>query len=268
MDDYSRDGILLVSLHDVAPVHLERLRRAEALFKRLDIRAVQYLFVPEFHGRYRASEFPEFLEWCRRDRGFSEGFDAQWCLHGYYHQERRDEKAAAVNLTWEERLKRRFLTAGEGEFLVLDPAEQKRRLEAGLAEFAHCLTGVKPAGFVAPAWLYKPELLPLLKEFNLPFTEGHHRIFRVNDGASLSAPVITWATRTSFHKHGSLFVCPLRAWWFRNSPLLRVALHPHDFDHPETEASIERVLAKLVRRRSLKHANKLDWERLLFDSRR
>ena len=41
---------LLVSLHDVAPFHLERIRKAEALFARLGVPKVQYLFVPDFHG--------------------------------------------------------------------------------------------------------------------------------------------------------------------------------------------------------------------------
>jgi predicted deacetylase len=148
----------------------------------------------------------------------------------------------------------------------LDPAWQRRRLEAGLEEFSHCFFGVKPAGFVAPAWLYRPELLLLLKDFDLPFTEDHHRIYHVRKGASLPAPVITWATRTWLHKYGSLAVCPWRAWWFRDSPLLRLALHPHDFDHPETLMNIEQVLGGLRKRRALKLPEELDWDFLLTHS--
>jgi predicted deacetylase len=255
---FAAERMLLVSLHDVAPVHLERLMRAEQLMRRAGVHSVQYLFVPEFHGRYRASEYPEFVEWCRQDRPFQ----VSWWLHGYYHQERHPEEASAP-LALTDRLRRRFLTAGEGEFLSLDPAWQRRRLEAGLEEFSHCLGGIKPAGFVAPAWLYRPELLPLLREFGLPYTEDHHRLYDVAKGNSLPAPVITWATRTWWHKYGSLAVCPWRAWWFRDAPLLRVALHPHDFDHAETIYSIEQLLDKLRRQRQFKLPHELNWDFLL-----
>ena len=183
---------LIVSLHDVAPVHMHRLRRAESMFRRLGVEQVQYLFVPEFHGRYRASEYPDFLMWCRRERSFQ----ISWWLHGYYHQDRQPD-ATPETLSLIQTLKRRFMTAGEGEFLPIDAATQRQRLKNALEEFSHCFHGVKPKGFVPPAWLFKPEvLLPLLKEFDLAFTEDHHRIHDIHRGTSLSAPVVTWATRT------------------------------------------------------------------------
>jgi predicted deacetylase len=248
---------LIVSLHDVAPVHLQRMRRAEALFRALGINRVQYLFVPSFHGRYRASEYPEFLDWCRRDRSFQ----VSWWLHGYYHQERPSETELEP-LSFTDRLKRRFLTAGEGEFLTLDAAMQRQRLKAGLEEFSHCFQGAKAAGFVPPAWLFKPAvLLPLLKELELPYTEDHRYLYNVNRGATLPAPVITWATRTWFHKYGSLLVCPLRAQLFHNVEVVRVALHPHDFDHLLTARNIEQVLRRLKKNRILALPETLDWGR-------
>ncbi len=249
---------LIVSLHDVAPVHLQRMRRAEALFRALGISEVQYLFVPSFHGRYRASEYPEFLDWCRRDRSFR----VSWWLHGYYHQERPGEMDPEP-LSFADGMKRRLLTAGEGEFLTLDAGMQRQRLKAGLEEFSHCLHGAKPEGFVPPAWLFKPPvLLPLLKELELPYTEDHHHIYNVNRGTAFPAPVITWATRTLLRKYGSLVVCPLRAQWFHNAEIVRVALHPHDFDHRLTALNIERVLRGLKRKRSLALPESLDWDSL------
>jgi len=246
---------LIVSLHDVAPVHIQRLRRAEALFRALGINQVQYLFVPSFHGRYRASEYPEFLDWCRRDRPFK----VDWWLHGYYHQDRPSERDPEP-LSFTDRLKQRFLTAGEGEFLALDAAMQRQRLKAGLEEFSHCFQGAKPSGFVPPAWLFRPPvLLPLLKEAGLPFTEDHRHIYDVNRGILLPAPVITWATRTLLRKYGSLVVCPLRARWFNDSEVVRVALHPHDFDHRLTAQNIERVLRGLKKNRTLALPENLDW---------
>jgi predicted deacetylase len=242
---------LLVSLHDATPFHLPRLRKAEALFRQLGVAKVAYLFVPEYHGRYPSAEHPDFVEWCRSPRPFA----VDWFLHGFKHLETPEEPAAptrravlpseaapgAAGDAW----KRRLLTAGEGEFLALDEAAQRRKLQAGLASFRACL-GADPAGFIAPAWLFNDGLIPLLKELGLPYTEDHRRIYRTDTGASLASPVVTWATRTFLRKYGSLVVCPLLARLWSGQPVLRVAMHPFDFDHPVTVRNIAGVLRKLL----------------------
>ena len=247
---------LIVSLHDVAAVHLPLLRKAEGLLRRLKISEVQYLFVPEFHGRYRASEYPEFIDWCRRERSFA----VSWWLHGFYHQDRPQDNGSTIALNFKDRLKRKFLTGGEGEFLALDVESQRRRLVAGLEEFSKCFQGAKPVGFVPPAWLFRPDaLLPLLRELDMPYTESHQDIFNVKTGTTKAAPVITWATRTVLRKYGSLIVCPWLASRFREKPVIRVALHPHDFDHTLTTNNIEYVIRTLKRERTFTLPEKLDW---------
>lgn len=264
-DENPRNSLkLMVSLHDVAPVHLARVRKAEALFARLGVPKVQYLFVPDFHGASPVQDSPEFTAWCRGPHPF----EVSWWLHGYYHLDRADEAALSA-LSGVDKLKRRFLTAGEGEFLALDAGEQRRRLEAGLARFRECFgpEAEGPRGFVAPAWLFRPErLFPLLREFGMPFTEDHRFLYRL--GATqekevtqaLRSPVVTWATRTFLYKYGSLVMCPLRAWWFRREPYLRLALHPHDFDHPETVANIEKVLRYAMKGRECAFPETLEWD--------
>ena len=237
---------LIASLHDVAPPHLARLRRAEALFRKLGVARVQYLFVPDFHAKFPATRFPEFLAWCREPRPY----EVSWWLHGYHHLDRAPQ--SGIPLSGRERFLRRFLTAGEGEFLPLDAVEQDRRLKAGLAMFAECLPGIRPQGFVAPAWLYRPEtLLPLLRAHGLERTEDHRALHyvRKDDVRSLRAPVVTWATRNAPYRWMSLAVCPARAWWFRDADVLRVAAHPHDFDHAATAGSVEAVLRRALRDR-------------------
>jgi len=251
--------VLRISMHDVTPAHLNRLRRAEAVFAQAGVPAVQYLFVPDFHGKARASASVEFIAWCRQPRPFK----VEWILHGYYHLEgqwigegsegdsevARDE-ARPLNLT--EKMKATFLTANEGEFLALSAAEQRRRLRAGLEEFSKVFPGERPRGFIAPAWLFREDvLIPVLREFDLPFTENHQGIFDVPSGAFHPSPVITWATRTWLRRVGSLVVCPALAWKFRAKPDVRLAVHPHDFDHPSTVANIESVLRGLMATRAV-----------------
>lgn len=234
--------VLLISLHDVTPFHLGRIRLAEDLFRDLELAKVAYLYVPEYHGGYPSAADPAFAEWCRRDRPFR----VQWHLHGWHHLETPGPRAveagaAAPPPVRGAALKRKFLTAGEGEFLALPAAEQKRRLEAGLASFRACL-GSDPEAFVAPAWLFNDRLPGLLSESGIRHTEDHRRLYRTDTGESLPSPVITWATRTLARRYGSLIVCPLLARLFGGAPYLRVAMHPFDFDHPATVRSIRAVL--------------------------
>jgi predicted deacetylase len=253
---------LLISLHDATPFHLDRLRKAEALFRELGLAKVAYLFVPEYHGGYPSAGDPGFTAWCRESRPFA----VEWFLHGYRHLEAGPADAAgrapgaaapggsALSAAW----KRRLLTAGEGEFLALDEPTQRARLASGLDSFRRCL-GSDPAGFIAPAWLFNDKLIPLLKEFGLPYTEDHRRIYRTATGAAVASPVITWATRTLIRKYGSLAVCPLLARLWSAQPFLRVAMHPFDFDHPRTVGNIRKVLLRLLDGREQAFPGELDF---------
>ncbi len=230
---------LLVSLHDVTPVHAARLARAEALLRSLAIEEVAYLFVPRFHG-VPSEEDAAFLRWCRAPRAFR----VHWMLHGYLHQESHPARAPQPGAWW----KHRLLTAGEGEFLTLRGDELHERLAQGRDVFRRCL-GADPDSFVPPAWLAHPDLQPALRDLGFDYTEDHHRIYQLQHARSQPAPVITWATRTLIRRVGSRIVCPLMSAMWRSQPVLRVALHPHDFDYPATSNNIARILHGLIRDR-------------------
>jgi predicted deacetylase len=242
---------LVISLHDVTPFHLERVRKAEAVFRDLGLAKLTYLFVPEYHGGYAAAADAGFRAWCRQERPFA----VDWHLHGYHHLE--DAETAGPGGT-ADFLKRRLLTAGEGEFLALDAATQRKKLEAGMESFRSCLAA-DPLGFVAPAWLFNAALPPTLKSLGFRFTEDQRRMYRVDTGAQLHSPVITWATRTWLRKYGSLAVCPLLARLWAKAPVLRVAMHPFDFDHAGTVANIRGVLRRATAGRSQAFAADLDF---------
>jgi predicted deacetylase len=238
---------LLVSLHDVTPVHAARLAQAEALLHALAIQEVTYLFVPRFHG-VPAENDAAFVRWCQARRPFR----VHWMLHGYLHQERpaSSSVAAAIAAPRGAWWKRRLLTGGEGEFLALHGDALHERLLQGCGIFRRCLDA-DPNGFVPPAWLAHPELRPALRGLGFDYTEDHHRLYQLQHDRSQRAPVITWATRTVTRRVGSRVVCPLMRTLWQSQPVLRVALHPHDFDYPATIASITRLLRALVREREV-----------------
>lgn len=223
---------LLLSLHDVCPTHLERIKRAEEFFNRIGIDKITYLLIPAYHHAPPCNQDAAFIDWCRAKRSF----EVDWFLHGYTHIE--DAKEVEVPNSAKQRWKQKHLTANEGEFGQLKADEVVNRLTLGKKVFEDCL-GVSPNGFVSPAWLFNQHLPPALTQLGIRFNENHGFIF---DGSvERKVPVITWATRTPFKKKTSILGTPLLARLWHKKPVIRLAVHPFDFDHPETIASIEAV---------------------------
>lgn len=230
---------VVIALHDVTPVHAARIAKAERLLASIGATTVTYLLVPDFHQTGPVHERDDFIAWCRAARPFR----VQWFLHGYYHRDMTpspdDAESRERNLR--ARLAAAFMTAGEGEFLTLRGQALADRLDRGIASFTACL-GAAPEGFVAPAWLFEEALLPALRARGIRFTENHVRVFDLLRERQRDCGVITWATRTPIRKYGSLIVSRALSLYWRQRPVLRVALHPLDFDHPMTVASIARTL--------------------------
>lgn len=230
---------VLVSLHDVTPAHLPRLERAERVLRRAGVTTAAYLLVPDYHGGHPIAGNDEFQGWCLQSRSF----EVEWVLHGYRHLD--DAPADSRGLLTAAR--RRWLTAGEGEFLCLDEREQAARVSLGVAAL-HFLPR-RPRAFVAPAWLYNDALPGVLRAADFGVTEDHRRVYDLVRGLAHACPAITWATRSRMRRIGSRVAAPLALRAFVHLPVVRIALHPFDMDHPATVASIERTLGDALDRR-------------------
>jgi predicted deacetylase len=231
---------VLVSLHDVTPAHHRRLEQAETLFSSLGVTRLAYFVVPNYHRCHPIATDRAFHTWCERRRRFS----VDWVLHGYYHLDWPPVTVASP-LVW---LKQRLLTAGEGEFLCLDVAEQRQRLLQGRA--AMQASGTVARSFVAPAWLFNDALLPILAEMRFTYTEDHLHVIEVGTRTARRCPAITWASRTAVRRVGSAFVCPALLHVFRREPAIRIAVHPLDMDHEHTVEQIRRLLGTALERRT------------------
>lgn len=234
----ARTADVMVALHDVTPFHLPRLRRAEALFSELGVERATYLLIPDYHRIAPAIDDHEFLSWCRAPRRHA----VEWLLHGYFHLQDLvdDSRIGPVD-----RMRMKLFTGGEGEFLPLSPVDQRGRIVRGMEMFEFCL-GRRPSGFIAPAFLYRPDLLPLLADCGLNYTEDHRQIVQLDPPRRQRSPVLTWATRTFARKYGSIVAAPVLLKRWANERILRVAVHPYDFDHSETIASIRSVLTRVL----------------------
>lgn len=162
-------------------------------------------------------------------------------LHGFYH---RDEARHEVGT---DRLRARFMTAGEGEFLGLSRSEASQRISDG-RNLIEQVIGRSIDGFVAPAWLYGPGAFEALHDAAIPLAEDHFRVWSPASGRKLaSGPVITWASRTKMRLASSLAAAAV----LRHAPLdvLRIGVHPPDIRHPSLVRSIGKTFRTAVRRR-------------------
>lgn len=236
-------GRFLVSLHDVTPRHEKAVENILEFLRSLGLPPVPLLVVPDFHGAWPLDEHPGFVErlldWKKLGH--------ELVLHGYGHLERSED--AALPTTLAGRLRRQFLTAGEGEFLNLGPEAATERLRAGLAMWDRCGLG-KVEGFVAPAWLFCKTLPHALWSQGFSWTEDHQGIHFAVD-PFVRAPVITWASRDPARRIGSRLYAQAALSHWRRESLIRIAIHPHDLDHPTLVRSIESTLRAALRQREV-----------------
>jgi uncharacterized protein len=209
-----RERRIAVAIHDVEPATFERcaLIRDWLDDHGIDRATLLVIPAPDLHPFFQRR--PDLAAWLLdcRDRG-----DAV-AQHGFQHH-----RAGAVG-------RRR---RDEAEFAGLDPDETRASILAGRRMLS--LAGVEPRGFVAPAYAYTPSLR---RELSSDF-DWWATLLRLvgRDRASL-APAL------------SLRRSPLavRAGAFVAGPVLRLDLHPADFDRPSHVLALESVLRGASRR--------------------
>jgi len=231
-----------IAFHDITPIHLELIRKGLNVLKNCGVEKLTCLWVPNFHEKCKAANASGELAKIFNDFNFK----CEWVLHGYTHL---DSGTKQEQNTKKEEWQRKHLTGKEGEFLSIEKDEAGKRIKLGLSEFKHYFNK-NPEGFVAPAWLYrKTELPELLKSEGFAWTENHNEIVDIKNNRLISAPVISWVTRSFILRYGALFVCRALAFKHSKAPLLRIAVHPRDFAFSKTAKSIENLLKKALKSR-------------------
>jgi len=232
---------LCIVIHDVAPATWDACRW---LLDRVTARGpfpVTLLAVPRYHAMPRNAGFERWL--CERSRGGDE-----IALHGFDHL---DHGQPATGF---DRLRRGFYTRGEGEFAAIDFEAATRRIQAGRTWLAEL--GLRPAGFVAPAWLLGREAWRALRAQPFLYTCTLRRIHLLgtNRGAagprSLVCQSQVYSSSSAWRRSMSVAWNESLAWCQRASPIVRLELHPGD-DRPvvsrswqhllETQAAVRRV---------------------------
>ncbi|SDU14196.1 hypothetical protein SAMN05444156_2209 [Verrucomicrobium sp. GAS474] len=221
---------LVVSLHDLHPGSRKAIAAQREALAAWGVSRRSLLVVPQFHHGPKADE-PDFAATVRAWAG--EGDEV--VLHGFFH-DRQGRKDALGSLFWT-----RLYTNREAEFLDLTGPETVARLAAGSALFAEAGFPV-PVGFIAPAWLMGPEVVPVLRAAGFRHTTTLREFLSLQRGESVPSQSLCWSTRAAWRRTVSVL-------WNRHlfsrsqgNSLLRISLHPDDLLHVTIRKQIERVV--------------------------
>lgn len=233
-----RPPLLLASIHDVSPRFESEVEQLIELLEPHVGGRMAMLVVPNHWGDAPIVPGSAFATRLRRWGEQS----VEMFLHGFYHRDLAEHEAAG------DRLRARFMTAGEGEFLGLSRAQAADRISEGRALVEDVL-GRPIDGFVAPAWLYGEGAIEALRDAGISIAEDHLKVWSPASGRQLArGPVITWASRTRLRLLSSL----VAATALRHAPLdvLRVGVHPPDIRHKILVRSIDKTFRTARRSRT------------------
>ena len=231
----SAAGDLVVSIHDVTPVHRARVERMLQVLDAAGVRRRSLLVIPNYHGEGEIDRLPEFCAWLRERQDAGD----EILLHGYEHQDVRRPTSLV------DRWKHRWFTQGEGEFLSLDFTEASDRIARGLDVFDRA--GLRAEGFVAPAWLINDEGLDAARDRGLQFTNSYLHISDLQTDRSWFAPSLVFGPGNLNEDLGIRLQAGIAGLLARRS-IARVVLHPPCIDHPARWSRILTMIAMQLER--------------------
>jgi predicted deacetylase len=163
----------------------------------------------------------QFVSWLRDLQAAGH----EMIIHGYFHQRPRRERESARTKFFT-----RLYSEDEGEFYDLDYNEALRRITTARDEFRAC--GLKPYGFVAPAWLLSSDSQRAARDAEMEYTTRLRSVNDLRSGRSFPSQSLVYSVRTHLRRVIS------RAWnatlfhLLKRNPLLRISIHPNDYSHP------------------------------------
>ena len=186
------------------------------------IEQTSLLVVPNFHKQEPLEQSGQFIEQLRSWQNSGH----ELVLHSHFHI----EDVMPRNETLREKITANIYTAGEGEFYRLDKQTADSRLRAGLETFKKL--GLRTHGFIAAAWLYSHESIEAIRLNSFGYFTTLKGIQDLKSDRFIQSRAIVWSHRSAFRRLTSNLALPYMANnIIRKGTVLRLALHPPDFDH-------------------------------------
>ncbi len=237
---------LVVSLHDVSPLTREVFTSMLRELAEVGVTRTSLLVIPDHHHRGHMLDQPDFCDWLK-------GLAAQGhelVVHGYHHQ-----RQARPDETVRQRWITGVYTLGEGEFFDLPKNEAAFLLARAKTDFQGLDASLSPCGFIAPAWLLGDAAAEAVREAGFLYTtyltgvQNFRATERTNDfvrSQSLVYSCRNWWRRTC----SLLWNAALRR-RLQSSPLVRLGLHPPDYQHQKIWRQILRFAREEAARRTV-----------------
>lgn len=228
----------VVSFHDLAPHCQEVCQDVLNQLAAIGIHRATLLVTPKWHDGESIDRRPDFLDWLRERE--SQGHEV--CLHGYTHRAesvRGGIVAQAIG---------RIYTASEGEFYQISYDEARCRVGSGLRLLRGI--GLNVQGFVAPAWLLSGEGRKALVDEGLLYTNDLNRFLYLQTGQRIFAPSLVFSSRSGWRRWVSIRWVPLWGWLNRRVPVIRLAIHPLDWEYPVIRETIVGLAKRLQKNRA------------------
>lgn len=216
----------VVSIHDVMPETLPRVKEILRLLERMAVHPATLLIVP---GR----------SWSRTDIAWVKSLQRSGCElagHGWRHRARRKTSIR-------HRLHGVLLSRNEAEHLSLSPQEIAGKIRACYNWFGN--TGLAPPSlYVPPAWAMGPMPKQLLADLPFRLFETQWGLYDAFAGVSVPMPLAGYMADTPL-RAGALRISNLCSRRLFPGPL-RIAIHPQDL-RLAMAREVERDLARTRR---------------------
>src|SRR5437762_8386675 len=204
---------VIVSLHDVAPCSQQITSTIISGLGARGVRVCSVLVVPDYHHEGAFAKHREFVTWLRAVE--ADGHEV--VIQGYFH-----ERPAQRQETLRDKFVTRFYTQNEGEFYNLNYEEALRRITTARDEFR--ALGLKPRGFIAPAWLMGSEAEQAVRDAELEYTTRLRTVCDLRSQSVFPARTLVYSVHNSWRRALS------RSWnaglfrLMRSKPLLRISI--------------------------------------------
>lgn len=231
----SPPGALAVAIHDVEPRSFQRTQEIRDWLLDHGVQRVTLLVIPASELHPIGPRAPGLVQWLHRRTACGDAI----AQHGLVHR-------AAFRAPWPRSVLAGFQGGPAAEFPGLDPDATRRRVEMGLRLLREA--ELEPAGFVAPGYAYTRALRQVL-------SGPSYRWFADMGGVDtracgrIRARALCLGSSTPFKRAVSPAV--VRAGARGRRDLVRLDVHPSDFDLPRHVAALECVLERAEGRRTI-----------------
>lgn len=227
---------VIVSIHDVTQHNSARVSKMLEALRGIGIPRCSLLVVPNYHRRGPMKDDVSFCSWMQEAR--RDGHEI--VAHGFYHL--RDSRPRE---SLSDRWVTRFYTRGEGEFYDMSEFEAEHRIKMVLASFRS--TAIPVRGFIAPAWLLSAGAQRALARLGFEYTTLVGAIVDLTYKRHIAARSLVYSTSAAWRRAASLVWNQILFSRQKARSLVRIGIHPPDFEHPAIWRQILRFARSLSR---------------------